>query len=143
MINKIIWVVVSIFFVFVQLFLFDNFNFKFGLIFIPIFYLHFRREDTFRFFYSSAALISVDLFVGNSFFGLACLSYFLVVDLLSYLKNNLNVEMAGFLEVIYFIFIYYYIQADIFSLSFLITLMIFLGLYLIRFIRRNGYLRFN
>ena len=142
MTRNLYWIFFSLIFVFIQKYLFDSFETKIGLIFLPIFYLFFKREYRVNFYFISSMLLMSEFF-NNSYLGVGTLIYFIYSDLLKYLRSNFNVEITSLLEIIGVIVIYYFQNESLLTWSFWLTLLVLAVLYLARFVRRNGYIRFN
>ena len=142
MTRNLYWIFFSLIFVFIQKYLFDSFETKIGLIFLPICYLFFKREYRVNFYFISSMLLMSEFF-NNSYLGVGTLIYFIYSDLLKYLRSNFNVEITSLLEIIGVIVIYYFQNESLLTWSFWLTLLVLAVLYLARFVRRNGYIRFN
>jgi len=140
--NKIIVFCISFIFVFNQIFLFNSFDSKIGLIFIPMFYYFFRNNFELVKFYTFVTFILMGVFQ-NSTLLFPIITMFLAIDFLTTLGKNFNLRTLEYFLIGIFILIYYFWFLNLFSFSFALTLVVYLGLILIRFIRRNGYFRFN
>lgn len=140
--NRVLVVIVSFIFVFNQVFLFDSFESKVGLIFIPMFYYFFRNNFEFVKIYTFSAYVFVGILQNISLL-IPVLSMFLAIDLLANLGKNLNLKTLEYFLIGIFVIIYYVSYSNLFSFSFILTLSLYLGLIIYRFIRRNGYFRFN
>jgi len=140
--NKILTIIISFIFVFNQVFLFDSFETKFGLIFVPMLYYFFKNN------FESVKIYTLSLFLLSGLLQnvsslLAVTIFFIGIDLLIALGKNINFLTLEYYLVGLFIITYYLFYSSILSFSFLFTISSYLVLILIRFIRRNGYFRFN
>jgi hypothetical protein len=128
--------------VFVQVFFVDNFEFKIGLIFIPLLNFLFKKDTQSLFFYSILLFISYDFFK-NNFVGFSLIVFLFtnfVVDQMSKLWGNelvLNVKFIS-IFVIFYIFSY-----GLLSEASLINFIIITSIFIIRKVVNSGYFRFN
>ena len=142
MINTILTILFSGFFVFNQVFFFDSFDFKIGLILFPIYYYFFKNEFNSQKVYTISMFVWLELF-GNSYTVVGVLIYLLIKDGLATLKRNFNIEFIEYIEILGVQLVYYFLISDFQSFDYAVSLSIFILLILVRIIRRNGYFRFN
>ena len=142
MINILINILYSGFFVFNQVFFFDNFDFKIGLILFPIYYYFFKNDFSSQKFYTISLFVWLEIF-SNSYTIIGILIYFLIKDGLDILKKNFNVEYVEYLEILVVQLMYYTLTSNLPSPDYFFSLSVFILLILVRYIRRNGYFRFN
>jgi hypothetical protein len=142
MINTILTVLFSGFFVFNQVFFFDSFNFKIGLILFPIYYYFFKNEFSAQRIYTISMFVWLELF-GNSYTVVGVLIYLLIKNGLLTLKRNFNIEFVEYIEILGVQLLYYFLISSFQSFDYVFSLSTFILLTLVRIIRRNGYFRFN
>ena len=142
MINTLLTVLFSGFFVFNQVFFFDSFNFKIGLILFPIYYYFFKNEFSAQRIYTISMFVWLELF-GNSYTVVGVLIYLLLKDGLLTLKRNFNIEFVEYIEILGVQLLYYFLISGFQSFDYAFSLATFILLILVRIIRRNGYFRFN
>ena len=142
MINTILTILFSGFFVFNQVFFFDSFDFKIGLILFPIYYYFFKNEFNSQKVYTISMFVWLELF-GNSYTVVGVLIYLLIKDGLATLKRNFNIEFIEYIEILGVQLVYYFLISDFQSFDYAVSLSIFILLILVRIIKRNGYFRFN
>jgi hypothetical protein len=142
MINNILIVIISGFFVFNQVFFFDSFAFKIGLILFPIYYFFFKNNFFAQNLYIISMFICLEL-LSDSLTIVGVLLYFLIKDLLSSLKKNFSVEYVEYIEIAAVQVLYYFLTSNFPGFDYLLNLSVFILLIIVRFLRRNGYFRFN
>jgi hypothetical protein len=142
MINTIVILLISCFFVFNQVFFFDSFTFKIGLILFPIYYFFFKNNFFAKNLYIISMFIYLEL-LSDSLTIVGVLLYFLIKDVLSSLKRNFSVEYVEYIEIASVQVLYYFLTSNFPGFEYLLNLSVFILLILVRFFRRNGYLRFN
>jgi hypothetical protein len=142
MINTILTILFSGFFVFNQVFFFDSFTFKTGVILFPIYYYFFKNDMYAQRIYTISIFVWLEL-IGNSYTAIGVLIYLLIKDGLATLKKNFNIEFVDYIEILGIQLLYYLLTSNFPSFDYIASFSIFILLILVRFIRRNGYFRFN
>lgn len=142
MINKFFSYSTLIIIVFIQVFFIDNFNFKFGLIFIPLIIFLFKNDTQKVLIYAILLFIFYDFFK-NNFVGISLITFLFFNSLLNQMSKIWGKGVLQIFRVIGIYVIFYIFSYGILSSSFLFNLVIFGLIILLREVYKGGYLRFN
>ena len=128
--------------VFIQVFFVDNFDIKYGLIFIPLLNFLFKKDTYNLYIYSFLLFISYDFFK-NNFVGTSLVVFLIVnfaVDQMSKLWGSdlvLNIKFIS-IFIIFYLFTY-----GLLSWSALVNFILIILIFGIRKVLTSGYFRFN
>lgn len=142
MINTVFKYLFLVTFVFVQVFFVDSFEFKFGLLFLPLFYYFFKSDLNSMVNYGFLIFIFYDFFK-NNFVGIS-LGIYLILNLaINQLSKIWGKEIIIYMKFIITILVFYIMNFGILSSVFLNNLIIFVLIIFLWEVRRSGYFRFN
>lgn len=142
MINKIFFLFILILLVFIQVFFIDNFNFKFGLIFIPFLIYLFKNDNQSVFLYSIIIFIFYDFFK-NNFVGIPLVIFLVFNSLLNQMSKIWDKVILQIIRLIGIYLIFNIFSYGVLNISFLINFIIFGLIILLRGAYKSGYFRLN
>ena len=128
--------------VFIQVFFIDSFEFKIGLIFIPIL-INIFQNDSKQFLNNSFILLVASEFFRNSFVGIP-LVFFLIINFIIDQFSRIWSKEVLFLLKFFVVFCLYNIYSfGIFEFSVLVNFLLIILIFMLRRVLKGGYIRFN
>lgn len=142
MIKNILNYLIYIIIVFIQVFFIDNFDFKIGVIFIPLL-INLFQNDSKQFLNNSFILLVASEFFRNNFVSIPLivfLTFNLVLDQFSRIWSK---EILLIIKFILVFFLYNLYSYGIFGFSVFVNLSLIILIFIFRRALKGGYIRFN
>ena len=128
--------------VFIQVFFIDKFDFKPGLIFLPLLILLFKNDSKFFLIYSLTLLFLSDFF-RNNFVGLSMLIFLIFNTIINQFSKIWSKEINFQIKFFVIFFIYSYFTYGLFTQHTFINLILIFMIFGLRKVLVNVFIRFN
>jgi hypothetical protein len=142
MINKIFIYIIQIIIVFIQVFFIDNFDYRFGLIFIPYVIYYFKNDYIGIFNYSFLVFIFYDFFK-NNFVGISLLVFLIINSAINQMSKIWDKNLLILIRILAVFLVFYFFNFGYLNISFIINLFLFGIIILFNWTYKSGYFRFN
>jgi len=143
MINKVFFTIFSLFIVIIQVYFFDMFIFKFLLLIIPIMYFTVKGRWESLNLYNMVVLLFYEFFSGSNLIGIYLIIYLLISDILKFLMKNYGLNFNNQALVLITVLLYHSMSKNLFSMSFWVSIVMFVLVTLGIYYKKNEYRGFN
>lgn len=143
MINKVFFTIFSLFIVIIQVYFFDMFIFKFSLLIIPIMYFTVKGRWESLNLYNMVVLLFYEFFSGSNLIGIYLIIYLSISDILKFLMKNYGLNFNNQALVLITVLLYHSMSKNLFSMSFWVSIVMFVLVTLGIYYKKNEYRGFN
>lgn len=128
--------------VFIQVFFIDKFEFKAGVVFLPLLYLIFK-EDSKNFLVCSILLLVFYDFFKNSDVGYSLLVFLIANYLIEATSKIWGKGLLSYSKFVALFLIFHFFSSNVLSLNFVWNFLIVVLIIFLREVKKSGYFRFN
>jgi len=142
MIRNILKYFIYIIIVFIQVFFIDNFEFKIGVIFIPLL-VNLFQNDSRQFLNNSFILLLTSEFFRNNFVSIPLLVFLIFNFILDQFSKIWSKEVLFIIKFILVFVLYNFYTFGILEFSVFVNICLIILIFVLRRVLKGGYIRFN
>lgn len=142
MIRDILKYFIYIIIVFIQVFFIDNFDFKIGVIFIPLL-VNLFQNDSRQFLNNSFILLLTSEFFRNNFVSIPLLVFLIFNFILDQFSKIWSKEVLFIIKFILVFVLYNFYTFGILEFSVFVNICLIILIFVLRRVLKGGYIRFN
>ncbi len=142
MIRNILNYFIYIIIVFIQVFFIDNFEFKIGVIFIPLL-VNLFQNDSRQFLNNSFILLLTSEFFRNNFVSIPLLFFLIFNFILDQFSKIWSKEVLFIIKFILVFVLYNFYTFGILEFSVFVNICLIILIFVLRRVLKGGYIRFN